>query len=170
MRAQCFNNLDHVIDQVHSLFEGWIEQRVYATCIDEFGLEVLKLAVHEWMANLVQHAAFRTPEPKIWLTVQELEKGLYCIIEDNSEGFDFHAQVDVQSEALNGPEPSERGRGLLMMIACTENLTYETAENGRQRLEFVVRPPVESNELPTCYSTTDKAGSSLHEADETDNA
>lgn len=156
MREHSFHDLDRVIDEVHSLFVGWINSGIYAGTMDEFGLEVMKLAVHEWMANLVQHAVFSATGTEIKLWIEKVDRGLRCTVEDNSDGFDFHAQIDTQTEVMEAPEPSERGRGLLMMIACTEDLTYETAENGKQRLEFTVCPPVNSSEMPPLFPGVDE--------------
>ena len=44
-----------------------------------------------------------------------------------------------------------------MMLACTEDLTYATHADGLQRLEFVVRPPIDSDEMPSFSSASDQA-------------
>ncbi|MDX1438284.1 MAG: ATP-binding protein [Rubricoccaceae bacterium] len=152
MREHRFIHLDSVIDDVHSLFEEWIESRVYANTLDEFGLLVLKLAVHEWVANLVQHAIFSKESTEIILRVYDDSQTLRCIVEDNSEGFDFRSQIDAQTDALGEPESTERGRGLLMLIACTEDISYETADSGLQRLEFTIRTPVDSANMPAFFT------------------
>ena len=90
-----FHDLSTVVDEVHAVFDTWVESGAFAGDLDEFGLLVMKLAVHEWIANLVQHAAFRVCPPEIGLTVHAEPGGLRCIVEDNSEGFDFQGQVAV---------------------------------------------------------------------------
>src|SRR5690606_37107327 len=139
------------IDEVHALFDAWVEDDVFAGVIDEAGLLVMKLAVHEWIANLVQHAVFRHGAPVVLVTVATEDAGVRCRIEDNSDGFDFRSQVAQQEGAVFGPEPTERGRGLLMMIACTEDLAYTTTEAGTQRLEFVVRAPMTPDSMAPLF-------------------
>lgn len=137
-----FEDFDQIVDEVHAIFDAWCDEDAFADTIGEFGVQVMKLAVHEWIANLVQHAAFRKGPPKVRLTVHEDEDGVYCCIEDNSDGFDFQSQLTHQEGAVFGPEPSERGRGLLMLIACTEDLAYGSSPDGFQRLDFAVRAPL----------------------------
>lgn len=138
--ARRFHDLGTVVDELHALFAAWADAGTFADAVDDFGLCVAQLAVHEWVANLVQHAAFGGRRPEIALAVAAEADGLRCVIEDNSDGFDFQRQLDRQEALVAEPEPSERGRGLLMMIACTEELLYEPTADGRQRLAFVVRP------------------------------
>jgi serine/threonine-protein kinase RsbW len=136
-----FGDLSTVVDEIHALVEGWIEDGRFEAVLDAFGLYVMHLAVHEWIANLVQHADFGARPPAITLTVTAEAGALRCLIEDNSDGFDFQRQVERQQAVLEaGPEPSERGRGLLMLIACTDDLLYEPTEAGLQRLAFAIRP------------------------------
>lgn len=145
-----FHSLDCLVDEVHAIFDGWLDDLPFAG-LDEFGLLVMKLAVHEWIANLVQHAAFPEETPEILFAVREEEEGLHCVIEDNSAGFDFAQQVDRQATLARNAEGAERGRGLLMMIACTESLAYSLAEHGLHRLEFVLRNPVEPESMAALF-------------------
>lgn len=156
MREHTFHDIDLVTEKVHNLFDRWVRSTGSGDSKNKYGLLVAKLAVHEWIANLVQHAAFNVEPPLIRLVVSPRPSGLHCMVEDNSEGFDFKAQVAEQSRRLNGPEPSERGRGLLMMLACTEDFAYETCGEGLQRVEFVVRPPVDSDEMPSFFPAVDR--------------
>lgn len=157
MREHTFHDIDHVIDEVHDLFDDWVQSSTSDSALERYGLLVMKLAVHEWIANLVQYAAFKTQPPLIRLVISQRSSGLHCLVEDNSEGFDFQAQIVEQARILNKPEPSERGRGLLMMLACTEEFVYETNGDGLQHLEFVVRPPVDSSDMPSFSPSADQA-------------
>ena len=157
-----FHDLDRIVDEVHALFDLWIEEDAFGDVLDAFGMYVMKLAVHEWIANLVQHAAFPGRTPEIVVTVCTETDALRCIIEDNSDGFDFHNQLDRQTRQVQGAEPSDRGRGLLMMIACTEDLAYETAEEGRQRLAFAIRAPVAPESLAPLFPAVE-GGSLSHD-------
>ncbi|MEM8559526.1 MAG: ATP-binding protein, partial [Bacteroidota bacterium] len=61
---------------------------------------------------------------------------LRCAIEDNSRGFDLKHQLTLQAIHVADEQPPERGRGLLMVMACTQDLSYSTTPDGHQRLEF----------------------------------
>ena len=139
MPTHRFTRLDHAIDELHALFDGWSEDGTLAPTLDDDGASVLRLAVHEWVANLVQHAAF--PDgTEITLSVVNEGDAVRCAVEDSSVGFDFAGQVETQHAVLEGPAPSERGRGLLMLITCTEALAFQPATaTARQRISFCVR-------------------------------
>ena len=133
-----FRDFDRVIDEVHDLFDTWAEAGVFEPVLDDEGLDVLRLAVHEWIANLVQHAAFPRSHD-VWLTVEAEGTVVRCVIEDTSTGFDFTDQVERQRSLLDRPSPSERGRGLLMLITCAEDLGYRPARPGvNQRVTFTI--------------------------------
>jgi len=157
MHEHTFNDIDLVTEQVHGLFDGWVQSTPPDDSLKRYGLLVMKIAVHEWIANLVQHAAFKIQPPLIRLVISPRSSGLHCLVEDNSEGFDFETQIAEQSRKLNNPVPSERGRGLLMMLACTEEFVYETNGDGLQHLEFIVRPPVDSANVPSFFPAADQA-------------
>ena len=134
-----FCNLDTVVDEVHALFEAWEGDGTLAPPLDDFSLQVMKMAVHEWIANLVQHADFEVGAPQIAFAVTPNGQRVQCVIEDNSAGFNFEQQVERQQAHVQSG--SDRGRGLLMMIACTEDLQYAPppatqSADRRQRLEF----------------------------------
>jgi serine/threonine-protein kinase RsbW len=123
-----FDRLGTSIDELHALFDAWAQDNPFAPSLGAYGLEVMRLAVHEWVANLVQHASFGGREGLIQLDLVPHPQRLRCFIADNSEGFDFDGQLGVQRAMvrqgyLNGLPP-ERGRGLMMLAAFTEGLTY----------------------------------------------
>lgn len=136
-----FRDLATVVDEVHALFAAWEQDGSLSPPLDAFSAEVMKLAVHEWIANLVQHADFEGRAPEISFAVLPNGRRVQCVIEDNSRGFDFEHQLACQEVEVVAEVPPDRGRGLLMLIACTEDLRYEAppAKRGdgqRQRLEF----------------------------------
>ena len=135
------HGLDRFVDDVHAQFDAWGEVDEVRSAIGDDGLAILRLAVHEWVANLVQHAEFCGPaELTVALTV--LEGGVRCEIEDTSRGFDFVHQIGAQQSLLNAPAPSERGRGLLMLVSCAEDLAFRQADaDGPQRIAFTVSAP-----------------------------
>jgi serine/threonine-protein kinase RsbW len=133
-----FRGLEGAVDALHATFDAWEAARTFDKALDPFGRQVLRLAIHEWLANLVQHAAFGRRRPDVRLELVRLPEAVSCTVEDNSAGFDFERQLVAQEQLVGGPSPSERGRGLLMLIACTEDLAYAPAGR-RQRLSFLVR-------------------------------
>lgn len=133
---QNFNHLDAVIDELHALFESWEQEDALLSHLDPNTIQLFRLAVHEWVANLVQHADFTDREPELVLDVIPNGQRVRCVIEDNSEGFAFPEQLDVQRSALT-PFP-ECGMGLLMLNAATEYFEYSETDDGRRRPEFTV--------------------------------
>jgi serine/threonine-protein kinase RsbW len=141
MSTHHFYDLDFVVDEVHALFDAWAETGVLRPALDADGEIVLRLAVHEWIANLVQHAAFVERPCEISLSVTAEEEDVLVEVEDTSLGFDLLGQLEAQSAMLDAPAPSERGRGLLMLITCTHALEYRPAGENRQRLSFRLANP-----------------------------
>lgn len=139
---QYFMELHRVIDELHGLFEEWERADALLSHLDPDTIQLFRLAVHEWVANLVQHADFSNREPNITLNVIPNGRRVRCVIEDNSEGFPFPEQIDVQRNALT-PFP-ERGMGLLMLNAATEYFEYSETEDGCRRLEFTVSSDADS--------------------------
>lgn len=133
---QTFNNLGRVMDDVHELFGQWAEEGAFSPLFDEDKVLLMRLAVHEWLANLVQHADFGEQTPEIILDVQPNGKRVRCVIEDNSRGFDLDLHIERRRQALDAFP--DRGMGLLMLQAATEYLDYRRGENGHHRLEFSV--------------------------------
>lgn len=145
-----FTDLDRIVDDVHDAFAVWERDGTLTPPLDAFAVEVLKIAVHEWVANLVQHARFGGRAPRVRFRVEARPDGVHCVIEDNSDGFSFQAQLGHQEHHLEEEPFAERGRGLLMLIACTRDLRYEAVPAGEasgdgavaavQRLAFLVPP------------------------------
>lgn len=131
-----FSDPATLIDRVHSVFENWEENDSLPECLNEDVVHRLKLAIHEWLANLVQHAEFRDRSPEISITVRTKTNGIECAIEDNSEGFDLNGQLSAKPGVIDAFP--ERGMGLLMIKACTEHLAYEELSDMRHRLQFIV--------------------------------
>lgn len=100
----------------------------------------LKLAVHEWMANLVRHASFggRTPEVRVRIWRQGAH--FRCIIEDNSDGFDLTTQLQQRAEiSAAAAALPEGGMGLLLLKASTDHAEYTALSEERNRLRLSVR-------------------------------
>ncbi len=132
-----FLNLDTVIDQMHALFDLWETKEYLPPAVNVATLYQLKLAVHEWLANLVQHANFEGNTTDVSLKVEPADDRLFCVIEDNSDGFVLDSHLNIEPEYLDSLP--ERGMGLLILKICTEELTYERIElGGYNRLHFYV--------------------------------
>ena len=137
------HGLDRFVDDVHAQFDAWAEDDEIASAISPDGLAVLRLAAHEWVANLVQHAQFCGPAELV-ISLEVVDGGVRCQIEDSSQGFDFVRQLDAQQSIFDAPAPSERGRGLLMLVSCAEDLTFREADTDHsQQIAFTVRTPEE---------------------------
>ena len=131
-----FSDSEKIIDSVHSLFEQWEEENTLGSTLDATTLQRLKLAVHEWLANLIQHADFQHREPCVGLTLNPNGRYLNVAIDDNSEGFDLDGHLSARREVLDSFP--ERGMGLLMIKSCTTDLQYRRLDDDRHRLEFNV--------------------------------
>ncbi|NNE69146.1 MAG: ATP-binding protein [Rhodothermales bacterium] len=133
---QQFGDLERVIDEVHALFDHWENSGVFSPAFDADKVQLMKLAVHEWLANLVQHAHFGDRTPEIHMDVTPNGKRVRCVIVDNSDGFDLGTYLNERRGAL--PVLPERGMGLLMLDAATEYMNYHRDDDGCHRLEFSV--------------------------------
>lgn len=131
-----FSDPDTLIDRVHALFEEWELDGTFEAQFDAITLQRLKLAVHEWLANLLQHADFSDRVPTVELRLRADGQYVHCAIEDNSEGFDLDGHLSARREVLDAFP--ERGMGLLMIKSCTENLVYRALGPALHRLEFSV--------------------------------
>ena len=131
-----FNGLDAVIDRMHALFEQWEAERTLHPPLDDDTLQQMKLAVHEWVANLVQHANFDRRQPEIVFNVSRNGAHVQCAIDDNSKGFNLDDQLRARQDVLDAFP--ERGMGLLMIRACTEGLSYRQIGGSWHRLEFCI--------------------------------
>lgn len=140
-----FDDFDQAIDRVHDLFDRLDDGGPFLELLGEDGMHVMRLMVHEWIANLIQHATFRGKR-EILLDLGIDGDAVRCTVEDSSLGFDFAGQIEEQQAILNAPSPSERGRGLLMLVTCAEDLEFRPAGAGaRQRVAWALRDPAGGN-------------------------
>ncbi len=133
---QCFNELDGVIDDLHRTLDRWESNGAFPPELELDTIQLVKLAIHEWMANLVQHADFGDYKPEIILDIYPNGQSVRCVILDNSRGFDAAKHLRIGMEKLE--RLPERGMGLLMLDAATDYFEYLRSENGHHRLEFSV--------------------------------
>lgn len=132
-----FSDLDLALDDMHTLFEEWITEATDAA--DKAAAHALhhtRLVLHEWLANLVQHADFQERSPEICIRVRPTPDKIHCIVVDNSNGFEFEHQLKVQTtSALPFPE---RAMGLRFIDACTESFSYHRTDSGLHQFEFSI--------------------------------
>ena len=58
MPTTAFTDLDRAVDRLHAICDGWTDDGPIAHLLGADGMHVLRLTLHEWVANLVQHASF----------------------------------------------------------------------------------------------------------------
>jgi len=134
LAGRVLGDLDVLIDNAHDFFDKleeipWVSLPLRA-------LTHARLVTHEWLANLVQHADFRDRAPHVTIRVELEHSRLRFIVDDNSTGFDFYGQLKSQAEQL-GALPN-RGMGLLMIGACSDELAYQRLRAHWNRLTFTV--------------------------------
>lgn len=127
-----FEEVEDALEEVHNLFSHWMTEK---NGFDESQLYRTRLVLHEWLANLAQHADFQNRAPDISVCIQPEGNNLRCVIEDNSRGFNLDRHWMRPSAFDTLPE---RGMGLHIIKACTAKLDYARLGGGRHRLEFVV--------------------------------
>ncbi len=99
-------------------------------------LRYVQVVLHEWIANMIQHADFGGHSPQIEITIRADQRFVSCSVLDNSLGFDLASELTTQrNEARALPE---RGMGLRIISACTEQCAYRTLPDGRYRFEFSI--------------------------------
>ena len=99
-------------------------------------LRYVQLVLHEWIANMIQHAEFGSVTPHVEITVRADHRYVTCSVIDNSHGFNLADELATQrNEARALPE---RGMGLRIISACTEQCAYRSLPDGRYRFEFSI--------------------------------
>ena len=131
-----FRDLDTIIDDVHGLFDVMEQQLLESPTLPLEALHTAKMAIHEWVANIVQHSDFDSNDPEIGVCLSQKGERLYCLVEDNSKGFDLNGYLD-NHEGITTVLP-DRGMGLLLLKACTDELCYKSLQNGKNQLEFYI--------------------------------
>lgn len=113
----------HLVEGVHALCDEWEREGWWDGLLGGEGRARLRLVLHEWAANLVQHARFERPII-VNLTVCPHRNRLFVVVEDNTDGFDYDAQVRESIEEIAVTMP-DRGMGLALVRACAESVHYE---------------------------------------------
>lgn len=134
---------ESAVDSAHALFEE-LERKTPSAQLSTSLIDRARLAVHEWLANLAQHADFPERAAEVVLTVKPGQQQLTCVIEDNSTGLDLRFQgLDTNfrmAERPPGLQPlPERGMGLALIRACAHELSYERLGPDRHQLTLCIR-------------------------------
>lgn len=134
-----FRDLELAIDNTHSLFQQWIAETDAANApeaTDTDALHHARLVLHEWLANLVQHANFQERTPEVSICVKPDSDKIHCSVVDNSEGFEFEHRLETQT--INALPFPERAMGLRFIDACTDSFSYDRTDSGRYQFEFSI--------------------------------
>jgi serine/threonine-protein kinase RsbW len=132
--TRAYTDLDRAIDEMQSLSDVWPATTRNGT-LDADIVHCTSLVLHEWIANLHQHAEFHT-DPWVEVALSLKAHRVCCSVRDNSEGFalrDHFPGEDDEMEAF-----PERGMGLLIIETCTDDLSYTTTDDGLQHFDFTI--------------------------------
>ena len=133
--TRTYTDLDRAIDEVRSLSDEWIASRQNGVPDDE-AIHCACLVLHEWIANLHQHAHFRDDPPTVKVRLSCEDRHIFCTVSDNSEGFELDAHLPTEDDDLESLP--ERGMGLRIIKSCTDDFSYAPAEDGLYRFEFII--------------------------------
>jgi serine/threonine-protein kinase RsbW len=129
-----YDNLEEALDTVRALLERWSSGHEMAVRPSPDAVRHAQLVLHEWIANLIQHANFEGRAPQLVLHLRAHHTYLDGTLTDNSHGFDLDGQLERQHEmATSMPD---RGMGLRIIDACTEAFDYRQTEQGLYTFTF----------------------------------
>lgn len=131
-----FTDLDRALDEVRSLLYDWSTDLAEASSPPPEAIRYTQLVLHEWIANLLQHADFGDRSPSIEIHLTSEDRHITCTVIDNSEGFNLQQRLPSQEEAME--DLPERGMGLRIIDACTTKISYDATENGCHRFKFSI--------------------------------
>jgi serine/threonine-protein kinase RsbW len=133
-----YSNLERAIDEVRVLLDRWSDRQGGAgePVPDPQALRYAQLILHEWLANLLQHARFEERAPDVRIRVRTDGAGLTGWVTDNSTGFDLAERLRQQQS--RSPSLPERGMGLRIIRACAADFSYRRGDNGRYRFTFSI--------------------------------
>ncbi|MFB6099301.1 MAG: ATP-binding protein [Salinibacter sp.] len=135
--TKTYTNLDRAIDEVRSIPDEWPAAQANEGLDDET-LQCVCLVLHEWIANLHQHAHFRTSTPTVEIRLSCRDRQVSGSVLDNSEGFEIEKYLPDEDDDP-GALP-ERGMGLRLIKTCTDTFSYTSTEDRLQHFEFNIPP------------------------------
>jgi serine/threonine-protein kinase RsbW len=131
-----YTDLDRALDEVRSVLEEWSASQDTALTPNAETVRYTQLVLHEWIANLLQHADFQGRAPNVTIRLKSENRHIICAVVDNSEGFDLAKRLPERADTMD--DLPERGMGLRIINACTDSLSYTSTEAGRYRFEFSI--------------------------------
>lgn len=117
-----YDDLDEALDSTRALLERLSSGHEAAVQPSPQAIRHAQLVLHEWIANLIQHATFEEPV-RLVVHVHADERFFYGKVVDTSEGFDLAACLRKQQDGADALP--ERGMGLRIIDACTDSYAYE---------------------------------------------
>lgn len=133
--TKTYTDLDRAIDEVRSLSDEWPAAWQDGT-MDNETLHCTCLVLHEWIANLHQHAQFQKSIPMVEIRLTCEADRVACSVLDNSDGFDLESYLPAEDEDLEAFP--ERGMGLRIIKTCTDELSYTLTDDGLHRFDFII--------------------------------
>ncbi len=130
-----YTDLDCAIDEMRSFSDEW-PAALRNGSLDDETIHCTCLVLHEWIANLHQHAQFRDAPPAVKIRLSNQDRHLSCSVTDNSEGFQIHAHLPSEDDDFESLP--ERGMGLRMIKSCVDDFSYTATEDGRHCFEFII--------------------------------
>jgi serine/threonine-protein kinase RsbW len=116
-----------MVEDVHEYIDRWVQENNRPQ-----QAILLRIALQEWISNLLQHADFNGSDIKVDLDTCVEREMVVCTIEDNSLGFDIEGEPSFSSGIEH---QGERGRGLWMIREiASEGLLYEPIGESHFRL------------------------------------
>lgn len=134
--AKEYTDLDRALDEVRFVLEEWSAEQNEASAPTAETIQYTQLVLHEWIANLLQHADFCERTPRIEIQLSTENQRIRCSVTDNSEGFDLAERLPSQEERMD--DLPERGMGLRIINACTDRLSYTSIESERHCFKFSI--------------------------------
>lgn len=130
-----YDDLEHAIDDVRARLESLASDPCDG-CPEGHVFSYTQLVVHEWLANLLQHADFADGDPQAHVRIDVDPHRVSCAIADNSTGFDLDARLCAQRKAARAFP--ERGMGLRIISACTTQFAYRRTQDGHYCFTFSI--------------------------------
>jgi len=134
--AKEYTDLDRALDEVRTVLKEWYSEQAPSSSLSSETLRYTQLVLHEWIANLLQHGDFGHRTPAIEIRLKTENRHVACAVIDNSTGFDFDERLPSRDEVMD--ELPERGMGLRIINACTDNVSYLPTDSGYYRFEFSI--------------------------------
>ncbi len=134
--AREYTDLDRALDEVRTVIETWSGSIDGSAELNGETIQYTQLVLHEWIANLLQHADFDEHPPSLRIRLAYEDRQIRCVVVDNSSGFDLTDRLPAEQEAMD--TLPERGMGLRIIDACTDTLSYAPTDSGRHRFEFSI--------------------------------